>query len=315
MSSNANWMSQMASTIGPLPLNQVVYPGSHDSCTYGITKHADFSPDAPGIVEKVKNIPFIGGAVKEVVAGWARAQGNDTTTQLNDGIRYFDLRVCYNAADQDLWIVHAMYSVKLDDVLNAFQTFINTPGNEKEILLLDFNHFYEMTDTLHAQLAAKLKSLYGTKLIPSSQTVHASLDTVWSAGQQVMVCYHNDTISGNNPEFWPGSTIDSPYDDTASTDDLHTFLLNNLKAGGNPNAMYVTQCILTEDATVVIEGFLKSPSNLEEYAADLNPTVISWLQGPFKLPALNIVIINWYQDTGQYLDTIKSLNTYKASLS
>ena len=74
-------------------------------------------------------------------AHWARAQGQTIAQQLAAGIRYLDLRV--EPKGDTPWIVHTFWSVPVSDVLTQVNDFITQ--NPKEVVLLDFNHFYDMT--------------------------------------------------------------------------------------------------------------------------------------------------------------------------
>ena len=298
-------MAQMENKLKNLTLRQVAYPGTHDSGTFGITENSDFSPDAPDFVKKIQNIPFIGQEVKKIVSGWARAQGNDWATQLNDGIRYLDIRTCLNTSDNKLYIVHGMYGGLVDDMISAVAQFIT--ANPKEIILLDFNHFYAMTNTAHQSLVNKLISTFGSKIIPSSVGVTGKVSDVWNNGQQVIIFYDDSTMVSSHPELWPESTISSPWPNVTTVDDLKTKL--DAEVANIPqNQFFVLQGILTEDGKIIAEGFIPGfPSTLEEYEKDTSPAVLGWIQSDWSSVGLNIVILDWYQNTPNYLDVMKSI--------
>jgi hypothetical protein len=101
-------------------LSDIVIPGSHDTGTYGL-------PDDP--------ISLIG-----------KAQTEDITHQLNDGIREFDVRVGWHGSggiggcnSPRYVVVHGILSacsVSLLDVFNQIEQWANEPGHEQEIILL-----------------------------------------------------------------------------------------------------------------------------------------------------------------------------------
>ena len=121
--SNATWMHDLQDKLWARKLSDIVIPGSHDTGTYGL-------PTDP--------ISLVG-----------RAQNEDITSQLNDGIRDFDIRVkwseglgtvaepCYS--NGDYYAQHGVLtacSVTLSDIFDQIDTWANLPGHQQEILLV-----------------------------------------------------------------------------------------------------------------------------------------------------------------------------------
>ena len=100
------------------------------------------------------------------------------------------------------WIVHTFWSVPVSDVLTQVNDFITQ--NPKEIVLLDFNHFYDMTPTIHAALAASIISMFGSRLAPNSVTTDVTVNELWENGQQVIVFYDDtETVNATQGKLWP----------------------------------------------------------------------------------------------------------------
>src|SRR5262249_39298801 len=74
--SNETWMHDLAGQLAARKLSDIVIPGSHDTATYGL-------PDDP--------ISLIG-----------KAQTEDITHQLNDGIRDVDIRVKWSDREANI---------------------------------------------------------------------------------------------------------------------------------------------------------------------------------------------------------------------
>ena len=125
--SDATWMHDLGSQLWSRKLSDVIIPGSHDTATYGL-------PNDP--------ISLIG-----------KAQTEDITSQLNDGIRDFDIRVKFNNGENcpgadgccgapgtgELYGVHGILyacSVTLKDMFDEIETWTNLPGHEQEIILV-----------------------------------------------------------------------------------------------------------------------------------------------------------------------------------
>lgn len=122
--------------------------------------------------------------------------------QLNLGIRYFDLRVC-RTADQHLHkkspftFTHGLLGHLVRDGLHEINNFLNK--HSKEIVLLDFNHFYDFNEQCgHDQLIHLIHEIFGTKLCTTARTINqCTLNHLWSNKQQVILLYekHADQCS------------------------------------------------------------------------------------------------------------------------
>ena len=303
----SNWMKSLGSKISSKTIFEIAIPGSHDSCTYSITDQSGFSPDAPAFVDYIKNIPGISAIVKKVVADWAITQGRTVTEQLNDGIRYFDLRTCLNTDDDNMYIVHAMYGMNVFDVIDEISAF--TKANTEEIVLLDFNHFYEMTNSSHDQLYNKLVSAFGDTMIPQSSCLTDTIGDFWKNQQNVIVFYDEADMAAKHSDLCSENQIDSPWPNVTTADALKSALEANLKAKPN-GIVYVTQGIITEDGEIIAEGlipFSGNPSSMEELASTITPEVVSWLPGWQSDYGLNVVICDWYQKA-DYISTVVGFN-------
>ncbi len=84
-------------------------------------------------------------SARSIVAGWSKTQSRTVSGQLNDGIRYLDLRVSYNSEKNGFYYCHGMYGPALLPTFEDILAFVT--ANPREILVLDFNHFYAMDDT------------------------------------------------------------------------------------------------------------------------------------------------------------------------
>ncbi len=115
--SNEHWMKDNWDYIKDKKLGQLVIPGTHDSGTYQLAWGT-------------------GGDT-------AKTQINSIGDQLKDGIRYFDLRVReahhQKCADPSVWwLYHKWDSYRLQIALDEIVAFIAKPGNENEVIILDF---------------------------------------------------------------------------------------------------------------------------------------------------------------------------------
>ncbi|KAF3903547.1 hypothetical protein AA313_de0201926 [Arthrobotrys entomopaga] len=154
------WMS--TPTIQGMKLSDLYIPGTHDSQAYAfehilsLVKYADiaflwdfdYTLPAPsdGSFNPISGRPIhlgpvLGDYVMNSIIHVSRAQSRDLTTQLNGGIRHFDLRVYYDPSDDTFHSQHGLRAVpKLVDLLEQVQNFITSNPTAQELIILDISH-------------------------------------------------------------------------------------------------------------------------------------------------------------------------------
>jgi hypothetical protein len=121
---------------GNTPLSDVAIPGAHDSGTFNLNEH-DF--DTQSGSDCTSYSPVF-ASVAALVKQWSEAQNIDYTHQLNDGVRYFDVRVAYTGNAQQGWrIVHTQFS---RDPLRADLASIASwaKAHPAEVVIVDVQH-------------------------------------------------------------------------------------------------------------------------------------------------------------------------------
>lgn len=281
----ARWMEALGGVIGGRPLNTVRLPGSHDSGTATITANSAFAPDSSWWHQ------FAPGTV----ANWARSQSRTIAQQLADGIRYFDLRVAPAAAGGGFVLVHAMEGERVDAALAAVAAFLR--ANPFEIVILDFNHFFNMTAELHNQLVGLITGTLGVATIaPPARRPTVTPRDLWAGTERVIVAYADDATVDRFPTvLWrrqegATSTIAAPFPDTNDIDTLHTFLTDRL-AVRRMDRFFVLQGILTPGVQQIA-----SWTSLEQWATDVtNPAVRGWAVNEWAARQPNIIMVDFYE--------------------
>lgn len=85
-------------------------PGSHDSFSFYIDEASPVGPEQP---ETVQNFVSVFGTVaKKLMRKWLATQTLNFTSQLEAGIRFFDLRISTKPRDPDneLFFAHGLFS-------------------------------------------------------------------------------------------------------------------------------------------------------------------------------------------------------------
>jgi hypothetical protein len=126
----SNWMTENWDLLGNKKLNRICVPGSHDSGTFQTTSATNYSSE--------RN---------------TRTQLGNIEQQLQQGIRYFDLRPALYK--DDFYTAHYSYiptldlhyqgaiGVSLKEAFDQIRSFVGKPQNENELIILDFSHFID----------------------------------------------------------------------------------------------------------------------------------------------------------------------------
>lgn len=142
-----NWMSNLPTTLRSVSLIHLAIPGwltmayyflcfffiikfylgSHDSMTWSITRKSPMAPDAEPLLQRIK---WLGSTLGYVMSRWAITQSFDIISQLNSGVRYFDLRISTKVGTDDLYFVHGLYADNVREPLNGIQSFLETHPRE-----------------------------------------------------------------------------------------------------------------------------------------------------------------------------------------
>lgn len=97
-----------------------VFPGSHDSFSFYIDEASPVGPEQP---ETVQNFVSVFGTVaKKLMRKWLATQTMNFTSQLEAGIRFFDLRISTKPRDPDneLFFAHGLFSATVSNEFGWF---------------------------------------------------------------------------------------------------------------------------------------------------------------------------------------------------
>lgn len=211
---NSNWMREMRQTLNHRKLNEIVFPGTHDSGTVGIYEDSEFSCDQAWVQDYASKMGYLG---KSYVYPWAKTQEYSILQQLKDGIRYFDFKVA-NGYDKEerkeLYLVHFMNGQKVSEALLEISKFLEQKKNE-EVIIVDFNAFFGLTQSDHQDLANNIVTMLEEFLVPREAKATATYHSVIHVlKKQLIVIYHDDFICKHYTNFWTRFSISSPPTET-----------------------------------------------------------------------------------------------------
>ncbi|CAF2798165.1 unnamed protein product [Rotaria sp. Silwood2] len=152
----SRWMS--TPKIQSKTLSQLKIPGTHNSGSYGLPRKLSqiiygnikflwsLSADTAltnGQLPFSKDKIYVGRILLDYVLETALrisiSQNRTIRQQLNDGIRFFDLRIYYDT-DGSFYIQHGLRGPELNDVLHQVKSFLDIHSTSGELIFLSISH-------------------------------------------------------------------------------------------------------------------------------------------------------------------------------
>ena len=264
--------------------------------------NGDISPNQPEAIRELCDM--LGNVAKKYVYQWSTTQSLNITAQLQAGIRYMDLRISSKKNSEEYFCVHGLYGSKIENILQDVNNFLE--AHPKEIVLLDFNHFYEMTEFNHKQLMSQILEVLGYKMCPFLDAGSISLNTMWENNLQIIVFYHHLSAQ-SNMQFWSGDMVPSPWPNTMKPTTLIKYL-DECYSTVRPKckSFFVYQGILTPTANFIISHLNKSLRTL--LASIVCKPYTQWIQSKKAgKNGINICIMDFVEWAG-YIDQVLKLN-------
>lgn len=301
------WMTNLPSTLHDEPITKIAIPGTHDSFAFRLT-----SSPGPDLDAGLRRVHLL---ISPIIKRWSITQNLTFIEQLLMGIRYFDLRVCrttnhHHARNSPFTFTHGYLGDLVRPHLNEINKFLDE--HPKEIVLLDFNHFYDFNDQCgHDQLIHLIHEVFGTKLCTTVRTIHeCTLNYLWNHRQQVILLYEHkpDQCSAYMDRIGHFFQVcQSPWPNTQRVDDLFIFLDDRVSRARPINCVNVVQGQLTPDgASIQSNPF----SSLQALAKETNRRLLEWLSFRQRDPSLpngvNVVICDFADR--KFTDTVIKLN-------
>ncbi|KAM3836473.1 PI-PLC X domain-containing protein 2 isoform 1-T1 [Vipera latastei] len=299
--SNADWMGSLPPVLGALPLSTLAIPGSHDSFSYWVDDRSPVGPDQAIAIRRLAKIPL----VKKLMKKWSVTQNLTFKEQLDSGIRYFDLRVSSKPgeAGEEIYFIHGLFGTTVCDGLVEINSFLT--HHPKEVIFLDFNHFYAMDSNHHTYLISKIEEIFGSKLCPKECVENVTLQNLWEKQQQVLVFYHHP-ICEIYPVLWTGNKMPAPWANTTNVHKLLQFLETTLNERAKHGSFHVSQAILTPRVKTVARHLSRGLKNTLVHRN--LPFILNWvkLQKP-GIMGVNIITSDFVEQV-DFAATIIGLN-------
>ncbi|XP_075445664.1 PI-PLC X domain-containing protein 2 [Ascaphus truei] len=298
---NEDWMGTLPLCLSTLPLSNLAIPGSHDSFSFWVDEKSPVAPDQATTIKRLAKISL----VKKLIKKWSVTQNLTFTEQLESGIRYFDLRVSSKPEEvgRDIYFIHGLYGIKVWDGLKEISGFLTY--HNKEVVLLDFNHFYAMEHRHHFDLVNMMQEVFGNKLCTTECVENITLQYMWENKFQVLIFYHYD-ICHEYSFLWPGNKMPAPWANTTNVHKLIQFLETTLGERSKRGTFHVSQAILTPRVKTIVRGL---KSGLKNTLVHKNlPRILNWvkIQKPGAM-GVNIITSD-FVELVDFAETVIGLN-------
>jgi hypothetical protein len=256
--------------------------------------------------------------IRKMFVKWSRTQELDVTAQLEAGIRYLDLRVCFFNGGS--YFCHGLISTEVGKAMREVQTW--AAAHPSEIIILDFNHTYGMTDVEHIALLDMLFTTFQNNLVHVHGEKGTSLTVgeCWDQRRNVLILYEKRCLPKYNQEMWTSYAIRSKWLNKQRSPDMLVALDEELNFIKNtppmPYRFWVFQGILTADnatcvggATARFKPWKKNPvRGITDMAKLASPDTVKGLREKWHQDPINIVIIDMFHLQPDYVPTMIQLN-------
>lgn len=203
--------------------------------TYGIDSHSKIAPDAD------RRMRICNALAPTFMRRWARTQSICIKRQLELGVRYFDLRIAQ--CNGQYYYCHGLLAMEYSEPLLSLQQFLDK--HPRELVILDFQHFYQMQPNDHHQLQLCLLKIFVKKMYRPIDgfLAQCSLKSCELLSKQLIIIYRHHQY--NFPDyFWSNKMWPTPWPNATSCKKLQQYLNLSLQARP-PSCGYVSQCIIT----------------------------------------------------------------------
>lgn len=259
------------------------------------------SPDSPISVQRLGK--WFGPVATHFIYKWSVGQDQNVMAQLISGIRYFDIRLV--SKDGKIHIAHGLYGDCIGNFLHEINAYLNS--HPREVVILDFQHFYKFTIHDHGSLSNLIEQTFGNKICRRGVLMRdISLEHMWRHKCQVIAIYRNSFVNYNDL-FWPSGSWITGWPNKINTTELLHYLDRGI-ATRREDVGFVSQGILTPNIKYIITHI---GSSLKKLAIKNNSKLTQWLSRQSNgRNGVNVIICD-FVETFTFCEKVVSLN-YKS---
>lgn len=270
-----NWMAERKSNLGPLQMNKIFLPGTHDSASYAIHKLAN----REDILEK-----------------YVITQDIDVLAQLIYGVRYLDIRVGHYPSTTEIWWANhgIIQLIPLQTIIEQVKTFLD---NTDEIVIFDVQEFpvgFQKNLTIHQQFVKYLEKQFADYYLPYGTGWHTTLNTIWSTKKRLIIGYDENDVLRFYDSLWP--CVIHQWGNVRTIEDLYRYL-NRVETNSIWDYKITPRSAMAELTPNTWDVILNRLGGLRQMAERVNTNVTSWYATKWQRTA-NIVAVDFVRGSG-----------------
>lgn len=290
------WMGRLKTAIENRPLRSVILPGAHDCATYSLTNKSRYGSDLQSVKAlRALSAIGLGKVTRGIVATWAICQSADTETQLQQGVRYFDLRIA--SLNDSFYIWHGLCGDPAETVFVAMADYARK--HPTEILILDLwpHHFNNFQLHHHKQFCDMLIRLFGDMLCRTSVlNPWSTVGQFWASKTNVICIYAPPEPNPEHGDVWwsPTDCLDSYWPNHCKNPE-HWLKWAAVHVRERPTTkpLWVLQGVITPDAGIITK--FNGVGSIADLAHRLNPKAVHFLTETANFDH-NIVMLDFYDN-------------------
>lgn len=276
----ANWMSKLKSE---LSLTDLSIPGTHDSGTYG---------------------DLIG---TDLFEAYAKCQNHHFKQQLEDGIRFFDIRIGMFMGN--LHIIHGsfpaeyIYKVTLTDVFETFRKFLSSHRGETILISVKADDGSKETEKKFAEVIKVYENLFlKTSSVPKLGDARGKIVLFkrlhFSAFGIPWLDWEDNQVFPISKEQGGGTAFDIEDGYKKDYHDTHVKLksikehLNQAMIAQNKKIFFVTFCSIGSEAIHTPQMYAQGGTGIDPA---INQSVFDYINAFFESKRFGLVIFDFYK--------------------
>jgi hypothetical protein len=248
---------------------------------------SEYAVDSPEFLLNSKILQVLS---KPIVKNYSICQNKSILEQLNDGIRYIDLRIVKHEKEELGSICHGLHGDYVISMLNQILEFISE--NKKEIIFVDVKKVYGFSEKERIEweelFIKKCLSIFGDAICPSNYSPTHTLEEIWANGHQVIFFVPFVTKKGSEL-FWEMNMMNRSWANSSKDSEVIEFIDNQI-SNHDENLFHLSEFIVTPTKDTITSNIF---SDLKSIAMISNKIFIKSIE---EKNNFNILCCDFYNE-------------------
>lgn len=243
----------------------IILPGSHDSSMNSCNFKTKVNKGLFKIIEKIANHSKY---VNNFVKNWTITQSHNITQQLENGIRYFDLRISYDLSNKIFYISHTYVDAEFKTKFQEMVDFLIKYPSEYIVISIkyDFHNKNDINYDREIKFINELLDKYQKYIY--FRNISMNFITVEDIRGKILIIYQkNNNVNISKYMFDYNQYLNEIWPNSSNIKTVLEYLDNNIY---QINKLNCVQYVLTPSTKNIVSSFVKNmvskkKTNLEYY--------------------------------------------------